>query len=172
MAYDFTGPWTAFSGHHAQLYTPACPTGKSNAQSCASAVTYVRAEGVHAHKILLGVPAYGRSFLGATMPGMGYAGCGGEEGVFEYRDLPRPGTDEQVDELAGAAYCVGGDGGFVSYDNTKTVRMKAEYAMREGLGGLFYWNAAGDKIGEESLVQNGWVAMAGSKLDAVTKMCS
>jgi chitinase len=33
-----------------------------------------------------------------------------------------------------AAFCVGGDGGFVTYDNPETVKMKANYCKEKGLG--------------------------------------
>jgi len=49
------------------------------------------------------------------------------------KTLPRVGTEEQVDTQAVAAYCVGGDGGFVSYDNPETVRMKGDFAKARGL---------------------------------------
>lgn len=113
--------------------------------------------GVPPAKILLGVPAYGRSFLGASAVGERYSGHAGEEGTFEYRDLPRAGAREQVDEQAGAAFCVGGDGGFVTYDNPRTVRLKAQFAKQRGLGGLFYWTGTADAdAAERSLVETGY----------------
>ena len=125
---------------------------------------YVLAAGVPGYKIVLGVPAYGRSFLGATKPGDSYNGHGGQDGTFDYRDLPRPSTEERVDRVLGAAFCVGGDGGFVSYDNPQTVRMKAAFVKNEArrLGGLFYWAGTGDvSEGKRSLVENGYYELHG-----------
>ena len=122
-------------------------------------------QGVPANKIVLGVPAYGRSFTnkrGVPEPTVGhnFSGQAGEEGTFEYRDLPRPGANEYVDEQVGAAYCVGGDGGFVTYDTPVTVRMKAKDVRQNTLGGLFYWTGTGDVSGhtqkDRSLVFNGF----------------
>ncbi len=129
MAYDFYGPWTPTAGHHAQLYP-----GNTGELSGSVAVDYVKSTGFPAKKILLGIPAYGRSFLGANGPGETCRGYGGEEGSFEYRDLPRPGTEERVDNARVAASCVGGDGGFVSYDNPQTVTVKGRYCKAEQLG--------------------------------------
>lgn len=148
MAYDFAGPWEAQTGHQAQLH--GSPT------SGYSAVDYVLSQGVPPRKIILGVPVYGRSFLGSHGPGQRYTGCGGENGVFDYRDLPRPGTQEVYDKQAGAAYCVGADGGFVTYDNPATVQQKAEFVTSSKLGGLFYWHICSDARGSRSLLETGY----------------
>jgi chitinase len=129
MAYDFTGSWSQKAGHHAQLF-PGTPGEASGS----AAVDYVISTGFPATKILLGVPVYGRSFLGANAPGQSYNGHGGEEGTFEYKQLPRQGTEEIVNTRVVAAFCTGGDGGFVTYDSPETVKMKANYCIEKGLG--------------------------------------
>ncbi|KAF2281200.1 chitinase 1 precursor [Westerdykella ornata] len=163
MSYDFSGPWTPKCGHQAQLYTPQIPHSTEAAISCHSAVTYMVRHGVPANKIILGVPAYGRSFLNTQGVGCAYSGCAGEEGTFEYKDLPRPGSQEMVDEHVGAAYCIGEDGGFITYDNPQTVQMKARYVRHNGLGGLFYWTGTGDASAhtqkDRSLVYNGFLGL-------------
>ena len=161
MAYDFAGPWCKMSGYQAQLYTPPnCPADmKTSGQS---SVQYMRSKGVPANKICLGIPVYGRSFLGAARINQSFTSSGGQEGTFEYSQLPRPGTQELVDRQAGAAYCVGGDGGLVTYDNSDTVQMKAQFAKQQNLGGLFYWTGSGDKKGQHSLVAAGYKALNSS----------
>ncbi|KAK5663576.1 hypothetical protein OQA88_4007 [Cercophora sp. LCS_1] len=151
-AYDFYGHWTPKSGHHAQLYAM-----NKDEPSGASGVQFAMAAGVPGKKILLGIPLYGRSFLHVSGPGHKNRGAGGEDGVFEYSALPRRGTKEQVDKRAYAAQCVGGDGGFITYDNPETVKMKATFCKQKGLGGLFYWNAPLDaKDNKRSLVTAGF----------------
>jgi len=159
MAYDFSGPWVDRSGHHAQLSTPRRPHDNAAAVSCHSAVSYMLAQGVPAQKLLLGIPTYGRSFLGAGNIGQAYRGAAGEEGTFDYKDLPRPGAQEHVDTEVGAAFCVGGDGGFVSYDNPATVRLKASFVKQNGLAGLFYWTGPADAKGPRSLIETGYLAL-------------
>jgi chitinase len=160
MSYDFSGPWTPVAGHHAQLHAPPGPGGAQQTVSGRIAVEYLLGKGVPAGKIVLGVPAYGRSFLGVTARGQAHSGHAGEEGTFEFRDLPRPGTAEQVDGACCAAFCVGGDGGFVTYDSPATVREKARYVKGRGLAGLFYWTATGDAEDmERSLVYNGYMEL-------------
>ncbi|AEO70202.1 glycoside hydrolase family 18 protein [Thermothielavioides terrestris NRRL 8126] len=145
-AYDFFGDWTHKSGHHAQLYAinKDEPSGASGAQ-------YIMSSGVPGKKILLGIPLFGRSFLHVTGPGHKNRGSGGNDGSFEYSQLPRKGTKEQVDKRAVAAQCVGGDGGFVTYDNPDTVK------------GLFYWSAPSDaKDTKRSLVATGFKTLHSS----------
>lgn len=129
VAYDFFGTWTSKSGHHAQLYTM-----NKDEPSASSGVAHLMAQGFPPKSILLGIPTYGRSFLKANGPGQDFNGVGGQEGTFEYSELPRKGCKEIVDRRYIAAQCVGGDGGFVTYDNPETVKVKAEFCKQKGLG--------------------------------------
>ncbi|KAL9030287.1 MAG: hypothetical protein Q9196_001584 [Gyalolechia fulgens] len=161
MAYDFAGPWGKMSGYQAQLYTP--PTSPADMKTSGqSSVHYMRSKGVPARKICLGIPVYGRSFLEVSHIHQRFQSSGGQEGTFEYSQLPRPGTQEQVDHHAGAAFCVGGDGGLVTYDNPETVSLKARFVKQESLAGFFYWTGPGDQKGPRSLVAAGYKALHGS----------
>ncbi|EGC46163.1 chitinase [Histoplasma capsulatum var. duboisii H88] len=191
MTYDFSGPWMPLSGHHAQLYAPPDPqkatleataaTTTSATTSGSSGVAYLLSWGVPAGKILLGIPVYGRAFPGANGINQPYErGTAGGEKVFDYRELPLPGTEEVHDAVLCAAYCVdfggcsgssssssgggGGDGpaaGFISYDSPRTVMQKAQFVSEYELGGLFYWHLAADaEVGtERSLVATGYRAL-------------
>ena len=111
MAYDFAGSWLPTSGHQSQLHAPPAPPGDVAAISGHSGATHLISNGVPPSKIVLGIPSYGRSFVGADGVGQPYTGSAGDDGTFEYKDLPRPEAKEYVDEGAAAAFCVGGDGG-------------------------------------------------------------
>ncbi|KAL9125576.1 MAG: hypothetical protein Q9217_005241 [Psora testacea] len=156
MTYDFAGPWTSSCGHHAQLHSPKRPYNDAARTSCSSAIEYVVSQGVPAHKVLMGIPTYGRSFIGSKKVGDAFSGHAGEEGTFEYRYLPRPGSKLLYDECLAAAYCVGADGGFVSYDDQRTVQAKARFVKQQRLGGVFYWTGTADTNDERSLVKTGW----------------
>lgn len=153
MAYDYVGPWGKRSGHQAALYPAESTQGAS---STSPAIEYVLSKHIPSRKILLGIPIYGWSFLKAKKPGEEYDGMGGHQGSFEYRHLPRTDAPEQVDDDACAAFCVGGDGGFVTYDNPTTVTTKAKYVQNMKLGGLFYWSATKDAPGSRSLIYSGY----------------
>jgi chitinase len=127
-AYDFFGVWGPNTGHHAQLYAMS-----KDEVSGSVGVGFLISKGVPANKILLGIPAHGQSFLSAAGPGQSFRGGGGEAGCFPYNQLPRPGSRELIDKRYVAAQCLGGDGGFVTYDNAETAKTKAEFAKQKGL---------------------------------------
>ena len=129
MAFDLFGPWSPKSGHHSQLYAMS-----RDEASAASAVAHVMSRGFPAQGILLGIATHGRSFLHAAGPGQRFGGGGGDDGLFEYSQLPLRGCRETVDKRHVAAQCVGADGGFVTYDNPDTVKTKAEFCKQKGLG--------------------------------------
>ncbi|KAI1773660.1 glycoside hydrolase family 18 protein [Hypoxylon cercidicola] len=158
MGYDFNGPWTEVSGHHAQLLPH--PGLQKNVHpgiqnSCHRAVDYLTSRGFPRHKIALGVPVYARSFAGACDIGEPFKSAA----EMEYCELPHNWIHEaSVNLNVGAASYVDsskGGKGFVSFDTPDIVRQKAHYVRSNGLGGLFYWNGVGDRKGPESLVQAG-----------------
>jgi len=52
---------------------------------------------------------------------------------------------------------VDGDGGFVSFDNTRSVESKGQFVKHKGLRGLFFWTGTGDKqMDSDSLIGTGW----------------
>lgn len=164
MAYDFVGPnfgGSVLSGHHSQLWAPLPNSDERFNLSGSVAVQYILRCGFPAFKVLLGIPLYGRSFPQSTGLHQPFHGSGGVDGCFEFWQLPRPGTKEIYDERHGAAYCIGGDGGFVTYDNAESVVTKARFALRQGLAGLFYWHIGQDRPGEESLVRIGCDVLRG-----------
>ncbi|KAF4985481.1 hypothetical protein FGRMN_11188 [Fusarium graminum] len=161
MGYDFTGGWTDVCGHHAQLLPPSnnlnevYPTLR---KSCQRGVDFLTSNGFPSRKIVLGIPVYARYFGQARGPGHPFKGAG----EMDYCDLPDEWVQgANVDKVMAAASFVDdkGDKGFVSFDVPSTVCIKASYARAMGLGGLFYWTGAGDRMGRESLVSAGWTTL-------------
>ncbi|KAI0103116.1 glycoside hydrolase family 18 protein [Hypoxylon sp. NC0597] len=159
MGYDFNGSWTAVSGHHAQLFPPLGPGYPAHPDlrlSCHRGVEYLVSHGFPRRKIVLGVPAYARTFAGAKGIGQPFNGSG----EIDYVDLPRGWIHAaKVDQTVVAASFVdnsAGGRGFMSFDVPETVRCKAEYVKKMGLSGLFYWTGVGDVKGPESLVRAGY----------------
>ncbi|OJD32751.1 glycoside hydrolase family 18 protein [Diplodia corticola] len=167
MCYDFAGGWTPKTGHHARLYaSPHRDAGDAYAgRSVHGAVEYVVGRGVGREKVCVGVPVYGRAFVGAGGAGEGFEGVGGgtgEGGCVEYRELPGEGAEGVVvDEEEVGAACVIRGREWVSFDCPRTVAEKARYVRERGLRGLFYWTGVADKEGEGSLLRAGYEGLYG-----------
>ncbi|KAF2121856.1 putative chitinase [Lophiotrema nucula] len=162
MGYDYSGSWDNAAGHQANLFaSQSCPT-------CTPFNTdkviqdYIN-NGVPPHKLVLGMPLYGRAFTNTKGIGQSYNGIGApdqsagswEAGVYDYKALPRPGAVEYYDKEAGASYSYdNGSQTLISYDNVDMAKRKAAYIKQHNLGGGMWWELSGDKTGEESIVQN------------------
>jgi chitinase len=114
---------------------------------------FIRA-GVSRRKIVLGVPFYGKGWAGvaAANHGLYQSATGPSQAPGAYRNLKElpPSADRQY--YAGAATCsVWYAGDFWSYDCPQAMRAKREYALREHLGGLMFWELSHDTADGELL---------------------
>ena len=173
MAYDYAGSWDSTSGHQSNIYASS-----SNPQatkfSTEQAVRDYIVRGIPAHKIVLGLPLYGRSFEATEGLGKPYNGIGPgsiQSGVWLYKDLPRAGAQEIYDDAAKASYSYDANTKeLVSYDTVGSAVTKAQYIKQKGLGGAVFWEASGDKTGSQSLV--GTLATQMGKLDPSQNLLS
>lgn len=144
MAYDYAGSWDSVAGHQAALFSPQRGEGLSTDH----ALRWFTDQGVPANHLVMGIPLYGRSFLGTSGPGDKYNGVGKgswEAGSYDYRALPLPGAQEQTDPHLVAASCRTPEGEWVTYDNPQTAGQKADFIAANGLAGAMYWELSGDK---------------------------
>ena len=129
MGYDYSGSWRSTAGHNSQLHALADGEGSAD-----KGVEYALKKGFPSRKILLGIPIFARKHVGASAPGGRFKALYDDEDVIEYRDLPRPGTEEITDTAVGGASCYTEKDGWISYDNPTTVTMKAQYCKEKNLG--------------------------------------
>lgn len=166
MAYDYAGSWDKTSGHQAALYASEENKDATKFNTEDAVKAYMRS-GIAAEKIAVGIPLYGRSFLKTAGLGKDYSGVGEgsfEKGIWLYKDLPRPGATEEWDKTSGASYSYDSSTKeLVSYDTVKSATVKGEWVVEKGLGGTFFWEASGDRKGNESLVDT--LAETMGKLD-------
>ncbi|CAD6502607.1 BgTH12-05198 [Blumeria graminis f. sp. triticale] len=155
MAYDYTGSWDKNTGHSSNLY-PSSSNQISTPYNTQQAIKDYVSAGVQPSKIVMGIPLYGRSFLGTAGLGQPFTSVGGgswEDGVWDYKVLPKSGATEKVDNETLSSYSYDSSAQtLISYDNTEIVRKKAQYIQSQGLGGAMFWEASGDKTGGESLI--------------------
>ncbi|WP_393055410.1 glycoside hydrolase family 18 protein [Streptomyces sp. LN549] len=146
MTYDFFGAWDAKgpTAPHSPLtsYTGIPKEGFNSA----AAIDKLKAQGVPASKLLLGIGFYGRGWTGVTQAEPGGTATGAAPGTYEagiedYKVLknscPTTGT------VAGTAYAHCGTNWW-SYDTPATIGTKMAYKNQQGLGGTFFWELSGD----------------------------
>jgi chitinase len=146
MTYDYAGAFNAQgpTAPHSPLTSYAGqPTPGFDS---ATAVAKLKAVGVPASKILLGIGFYGRGWTGVTQNAPGGTATGAAPGTYEagiedYKVLktrcPATGT------VGGTAYARCGNEWW-SYDTPATIAGKTAYAKQQGLGGAFFWELSGD----------------------------
>ncbi|MER7171777.1 glycoside hydrolase family 18 chitinase [Streptomyces mesophilus] len=159
MTYDFFGAWakTGPTAPHSPLtpYTGIPQDGFTSSQ----AIAKLKAKGVPASKLLLGIGFYGRGWTGVTQAAPGGTATGPAAGTYEagiedYKVLkgkcPANGT------VAGTAYAHCGSDWW-SYDTPATVGSKMTWAKNQGLGGAFFWEFSGDTANGElaTAIHNG-----------------
>lgn len=153
MTYDFHGSWTDHTGHLSNLFPPAVSREPNEPSGSASVQLYIEA-GVPAHKIILGVPFYGRGWAGVSPAVNGlYQSYKKPLGGYPYDSLEvhyinKNGFTSYRDEAAGAPYLWNPASGiFITYEDSVSLSQKTAYIKEKGLGGVMYWQYNQDHRG-------------------------
>ena len=124
MSYDMGKPPQHNSGLHSSSMTK---------RSCEDAVKFHYDAGVPYSKMTLGMPFYGHG-----------NGKDFKEGIY-FNKIKVGNFTEQWDDKAMVPYLVNDSGTMVlTYDNERSIGLKAEYVKSKGLLGAMYWNIEGD----------------------------
>ncbi|MFI8433098.1 glycosyl hydrolase family 18 protein [Streptomyces sp. NPDC079020] len=151
MTYDFFGAWAAKgpTAPHSPLTSyDGIPQAGFNS---ADAIAKLKAKGVPAKKLLLGIGFYGRGWTGVTQAAPGGTATGAAPGTYEagiedYKVLKN--TCPSTGTVAGTAYAHCGTNWW-SYDTPATIGSKMTWAKNQGLGGAFFWEFSGDTANGE-----------------------
>ncbi|WP_435972095.1 glycosyl hydrolase family 18 protein [Streptomyces sp. Qhu_M48] len=158
MTYDYFGSWAAQgpTAPHSPLTSyPGIPAQGFNS---ADAIAKLKAKGVPASKLLLGIGFYGRGWTGVTQSAPGGTATGPAAGVEpgnQYYKVLKT-TCPATGTIAGTAYAHCGTNWW-SYDTPATVGTKMAWAKNQGLGGAFFWEFNGDTVDGElvNAISNG-----------------
>jgi len=150
MAYDFYVAGDT-AGHHSNLFPSE---SYQNEQSGDRAYQEYTKAGVPAHKLVLGIPFYGRSWymktadnLGINRPVDSLARGGGYTFVKDSIAV-RPGFVRHWDEKAKAPFLFNAETNqLVSYDDEESVKLKCAYVRDRGMAGVMFWQYASDPKG-------------------------
>uniref|UniRef100_W8B3L3 Acidic mammalian chitinase n=1 Tax=Ceratitis capitata TaxID=7213 RepID=W8B3L3_CERCA len=158
MAYDIHGTWESVTGYNAPLYAgPNDTTEASRQLNLDAIIKYWLAQGAPREKLVAGVPFYGHTFtladaaqhsVGSPSSGAGIAGqYSGEAGSIGYMELCERMLTEQWqvewDEAQLVPYAYLGQQ-WVSFDNPRSIGLKAQYAKDNNLGGVMVWSLETD----------------------------
>ncbi|UNI22249.1 Chitinase [Purpureocillium takamizusanense] len=156
MAYDFAGSWSNFSGHDANIYQNPQNPNATPFDTDLAVKDYIKG-GIPANKLVLGMPIYGRSFQKTAGIGKPYTGVGSgswENGLWDYKVLPKAGAKLMYDDVAKGYYTYDSSTQeLISYDTPDMIKTKVSYLKGLGLGGSMFWEASSDKKGQDSLIQ-------------------
>ena len=164
MTYDFHGGWEQETNLNAPLYPSSTdPFSAAQTFNADSAITAYLDAGIPAHKVVMGLPFYGRGWQGVSPSNDGlYQNATGpaqagtwEPGVFDYSDIVNNYLDTyevfrhpeaQVPWLYSPS-----TGVMISYDDPQSLELKATYAKNRGLGGVMFWELSSDTQNSELL---------------------
>ncbi|XP_010588526.1 chitotriosidase-1 [Loxodonta africana] len=147
MAYDFHGSWDKITGHNSPLYRRQ---GESSVEHNVDfAVRYRLQMGAPAHKLILGMPTYGRTFtlasssntgVGAPATGPGTPGPFTKDGgVLAYYEVCswKVATKLRIQDQK-VPYAFQGNQ-WVGFDDVESFKTKVSYLKQKGLGGAMVW---------------------------------
>ena len=157
MTYDYGGKTVA---HHTNLYPSK---GMENSSSAHKSVMDFMEGGVPAHKIGLGAAFYGKSREAESAEKNGLnqpqvsgskatAGQGGGYTKMKNEFINKNGYTRYWDRHAKAPYLFNPETKvFITYDDERSIRMKAKYIRKYKLAGIFFWEYFSDP--EENLLK-------------------
>jgi chitinase len=147
MTYDLVNGYSTLTGHHTGLYSTP-----QQVESTDHAVRYLDSEGVPLSKLAIGMAFYARIFEGADSVNNGlYRPCKFLRGA-SYRDQETVlssdnGWVHYWDPAAKAPYAYNArERQFASFDDSVSIRLKTQYALQKGLGGVMFWQLTEDKF--------------------------
>lgn len=166
MSYDLAGGDDTYTSHHTNLGyvtmddiagTPAAEKIREEGDStkpwsAERIITYCINKGVKPGQIVIGGGFYGKGWIGVPPQNNGLYQT--DRGPWKERNSyatirekreDRNGFVRHWDPVAKAPYLYNAaDSIFVSYEDTVSIRLKTEYAIRTGLGGIMFWSLGSD----------------------------
>lgn len=165
MTYDYGGTWENIANHNAPLYYDTnLPKPNKARNNVLGGVNGHLAGGVPEHKLVLGVPFYGKAWSGCEAPGQ-YVECTSfpagswERGIYDYSDIisfiGKDGFVRYWNDAAKVAYLYSPDkedGTFITYNDLTSMLYSSSLVKSKNLAGVMSWEVTGDRT-EDLLTQ-------------------
>jgi chitinase len=155
MAYDFSGPWVHRAAFNASLYHSQNSHWDNGFNDDEALNQLENKYQVPPEKIVLGVPFYGVQFFVDHMGNSFSNYPDGQESQLQFYEIyPMVvGKNYSVlwDEGAKVPYLEKLKGRHViTYDDSKSIGLKCQYALDKKLGGIMIWNLGADIVGKNT----------------------
>ncbi len=143
MCYDYYNGWHYQTGHQGNLYKSN--KEKFGGNSSNEAIERHLKAGVPAHKLIMGIPFYGRKWQGVTPINNGLyqnAKTGSTiVATWKIKEEIASGKFKKLyDDSAKASYLWNAtDSIFISWETPKEVKLKSKFIKEKGLGGAMFW---------------------------------
>lgn len=155
MTYDYTGRGTPFAGHHSPLHASSRAPANSSMSTELTMQYLVDTRKLPADRLAVGLPLYGRGF-GVGEPYASTANAAAPP--YESANYARihqlqhdQGWIRTWDDETKNPWLISPEGvAAIGYDDDQSVAMKAEWAMKKGFRGVFFWQIAGDRLPDGS----------------------
>lgn len=159
MTYDYGGSWETLANHNAPLYYDANLLKPNSARNhVLGGVEGHLAGGVPEHKLVLGLPFYGKAWSGCEAPGQ-YVECTSfpdgswEKGIYDYSDIitfiGTNGYERYWNDAAKVAYLYSPEQRtFMTYNDQTSMMYSASLVKSKNLAGVMSWEVSGDRTGE------------------------
>jgi len=152
MTYDFHGPWGS-NGHNANLYPIARDKTDDSSSTVQGMDYWSRTRQWPARKLLVGIPCFGHGFVGE------WYGSPREKtkyGDFHFKDsfqMVKEGWKKNWDAEGQVPYLSNKDESeFISYDDERSVGLKAQWAKKTGYPGIFFWDITEDFMNNDHVL--------------------
>ena len=146
MSYDLINGYSSETGHHSALYSTP-----HQRESVDNAVTYLIKIGVVPSKIVIGAAFYARIWENVPPADHGLYQKGKFKQGLAYNEFPvllskEKGYEFFWDDIAAAPYAYNTrEKTFATFDDKRSVALKAKYVSDHKLGGIMFWELASDK---------------------------
>lgn len=154
MTYDYAGSWSDRAGHNAPLHGSS-KWGVKNPLSVELTMDHlVKNLGVPADHLALGIPLYGRGFDAAEPYAPVQRGTRSRYVSPSYQviaGLLDQGWTRVWDDETKSPFAIAPDhSAVIGFDDAESIRLKTEWAMRQGFRGVFFWQINGDRLPDGS----------------------
>ncbi|MDE3234684.1 MAG: glycoside hydrolase [Bacteroidota bacterium] len=153
MTYDMVTGYSTETGHHTALFS-----NSKQKESIQHAIQMLTTLQVHNSKIVIGAAFYARAWENVTKNNNGLYQKGDFKMAIPYKDIESnfpsdSGFVYHWDNISKAPYLYSAHKKwFVTYDDSKSVRLKTLYALQHHLNGIMFWQLGDDRTDSKALL--------------------